>query len=644
MTTTNTSIVKIAALIAAFGIAAMSFSVVPARAQTTMTAAQLQAQIAALQAQIAALQAQLSGGATVSITFTRDLTMGSRGTDVTALQSWLISKGFSIPAGPTGYFWTQTRAAVAAYQASRGIVPAVGYFGPITRARVASEMAATGGTTGGGTTGTGALQGGEGLLTNDSEYGDVESTIDEGDSNQKVVGVEFEAQDADLAVQRVDVEFDMSGSSGSTRLDKYVDSVSLYLDGKKLATADASDADRDGDVSTLRFSGLNGIVRENDTADLYVTVNAVNTIGADEQNQDIIARIPENGIRAIDAAGISDTYFNDAYENTFTVDQQAAGTLTITTTSDNPDDSQVKVDDTNTTDDVTLLGFGLRPKQQDATVFDLPVQLVSTGTNLNQMVQSVSLMQGSKTLRTKTVSASSTSATIVFDNIDRDLNADDTTDFTVVANIKETGGTFGAGDTLTASTTGSLSGWDAEDQNGEQIDTADINGSATGGTITFQTTGVTVAKSSATATKTAATVSPGADYTQYAINFTVTAGDDDIYIDRSVQNTSSPSAAGAGVAWATTTSSTSGVTDQGTSNVTASGTDSGDTATSYRVAAGTSRTFTLNVTLTATGTGYTGVVLTGINYDTDSNTNDSTLYFTSGLDTFKTNDVLMTTI
>ncbi|PIW96259.1 hypothetical protein COZ83_01845, partial [Candidatus Kaiserbacteria bacterium CG_4_8_14_3_um_filter_50_23] len=57
--------------------------------------------------------------------------MGSTGADVTCLQNALIAGGFSIPAGATGYFGTQTRAAVASWQSSKNIAPAVGYFGPI---------------------------------------------------------------------------------------------------------------------------------------------------------------------------------------------------------------------------------------------------------------------------------------------------------------------------------------------------------------------------------------------------------------------------------------------------------------------------------------------------------------------------------
>ncbi|HUQ30070.1 MAG TPA: peptidoglycan-binding protein, partial [Candidatus Paceibacterota bacterium] len=79
-----------------------------------------------------------------SVTFTRDLTIGSTGADVTALQSWLIAGGYSIPAGATGFFGAQTQAALAAYQAKVGISPAAGYFGPITRAKVSGSATAGG--------------------------------------------------------------------------------------------------------------------------------------------------------------------------------------------------------------------------------------------------------------------------------------------------------------------------------------------------------------------------------------------------------------------------------------------------------------------------------------------------------------------
>lgn len=67
--------------------------------------------------------------------FTKDLTIGSTGPDVVALQKYLVKNGFMVmPKGVSyGYFGTITQRAVAAYQAKNGIVPAVGYFGPKTR-------------------------------------------------------------------------------------------------------------------------------------------------------------------------------------------------------------------------------------------------------------------------------------------------------------------------------------------------------------------------------------------------------------------------------------------------------------------------------------------------------------------------------
>ncbi|MEK7601818.1 MAG: right-handed parallel beta-helix repeat-containing protein [Patescibacteria group bacterium] len=75
---------------------------------------------------------QVLGASTYN--FANNLTMGSTGNDVIELQKFLLSAGFSIPAGATGYFGGQTRAAVIAFQKARGITPAVGYVGPITRA------------------------------------------------------------------------------------------------------------------------------------------------------------------------------------------------------------------------------------------------------------------------------------------------------------------------------------------------------------------------------------------------------------------------------------------------------------------------------------------------------------------------------
>lgn len=73
--------------------------------------------------------------------FSRDLTLGATGEDVRNLQVWLNAHGFVVAttgAGSAGnettLFGRLTQKALAKWQAAHGITPAVGYFGPKTRA------------------------------------------------------------------------------------------------------------------------------------------------------------------------------------------------------------------------------------------------------------------------------------------------------------------------------------------------------------------------------------------------------------------------------------------------------------------------------------------------------------------------------
>ncbi len=76
----------------------------------------------------------------------RDLTVGSQGSDVADLQGLLGEQGFlTMPVGvPFGYFGSLTKAALANYQASIAVVPATGYYGPITRMKMAEVFTAKG--------------------------------------------------------------------------------------------------------------------------------------------------------------------------------------------------------------------------------------------------------------------------------------------------------------------------------------------------------------------------------------------------------------------------------------------------------------------------------------------------------------------
>ena len=645
MSIANSNVIaKIAAVVAGLGLVAMSFAYAAPAAKADTTS-DLQAQITALMAQIAALQAQAGGSASAgtAVQFNMDLTIGSKGADVTALQQWLVSKGFlQMPANTSyGYFGAVTKAAVAAWQASAGISPAVGYFGPISRAKANAAAGTTGGTTGGTTT-TGDLKGGDGKFDNISSLGDIDSTVDEGDT-ANVIGVSLDAKDSDLSIQRADVTLTLPSSNASSLLERYVTKVSLVLDGKTLATMNASDASKDGRVFTMRFSGLNGVVRDGDTGNLYVKVTAVANVDSNDAGDIITVALPTDSVRAVNGAGVSDTYVT-AITETFSVSAASTGTLSLTEASSNPDDSLVKADDNNTTDDVTLLAFNVKAKNQDVTITDLPVGLVVSGTsNVNDVIQTVKLMKGDTVLKSKTVSGTGTSAQVTFDNIDAMIDQDSTETYKVVAVIKDFSATadsthFSAGDSVYATTTGSNTAWDVSDANGESVTPSS---SVTGGTVTFTGSAITATLSGTpVATKSVGTFSGSSDKLDGSITFKVAAGDDDIYLDATlVQGTTTVNAVTSGFGWATTTTSNTGTSTGYSASLSSSDTNSADSAGNYfKIPAGTSRTFTLVASIpTGIDSGTLGMRITGFNYGTAFGSMGSVYNF--NLDGFKTADV-----
>ena len=266
--------------------------------------------------------------------------------------------------------------------------------------------------------------------------------------------------------------------------------------------------------------------------------------------------------------------------------------------------------------------------QQDITVTDFPVGLVVTGaTNVGDVVQNVKLMKGSTVLKTKTIpSGAGTYAEVVFTDIDVTIEDGDTETFSVVATIKELddASLFDSGDTLTASTTEDLVGWDVEDADGENVDP---EGAVEGGTLTFQESGLTVTLKG-TPTATVQTVEGSADQVAAQIQFTVTAGSDEIWIDGDVvQGVTSPTTGTNGIAWATTTNSSTG-TSSVTGVLSASGSDtSGDVNNNFRVKKDQSRDFTFNVTVpTGIHNGAAGVRITGIKWDIDNDGTTANLY------------------
>ena len=112
---------------------------------------QILAQIEVLRAEIAKLGGAVPNvnailNANVNANFKRDLSVGIIGDDVRALQVWLNTHGYIIAeSGPgsagneTTRFGALTRAALIKFQKANSITPAVGYFGPKTRAALRTQ-------------------------------------------------------------------------------------------------------------------------------------------------------------------------------------------------------------------------------------------------------------------------------------------------------------------------------------------------------------------------------------------------------------------------------------------------------------------------------------------------------------------------
>jgi len=171
---------KLTTFVAAFAlVAAMVMTLAAPAAHAALTESQIQSILSLLssfgadQTTIDNVNASLrgqpspgsgsSGSAGASCSqFTRDLTLGSTGADVQALQNLLNSNGFQVAASGAGspgneseYFGALTQAALAKWQAAKGVNPPAGYFGPLTRAAFASSGvcgSTSGGSTGGTTT------------------------------------------------------------------------------------------------------------------------------------------------------------------------------------------------------------------------------------------------------------------------------------------------------------------------------------------------------------------------------------------------------------------------------------------------------------------------------------------------------------
>ncbi len=426
----------------------------------TLTANQIMAALTANPALLQSLTALLGGSntsTTGSAMLTQQLAVGSRGAEVTALQNFLQGNGYTIPAGPTGYFGAQTKAAVLAFQAAKGIAQ-VGQVGPQTRAAINAMMGGTTTTTttttttsgcqagwvvnpvtGASCTGTITTPGIEGTLSVTSSSVGVNSTIYEGDDMAAILGFKVEAKNSDIAIQRVKLDL-----GASTAIYNKIYQKVYVTDGSTvLASADlnSSTVVKDGGRYYITLAGINLVVPKNSSKILTIKADVRDSIDStDIDTETYTVQLANDGIRGMDGAGI-DQYSpatGSSVSRAINVDSSLtdAASLTVSASGSNPLSGQIAATDgsnDNEYNKLSLLTFDLKAKKDDLTMTDLTVTLASsTVSGAGATTTTIYLYDGS----TEIDSAETGTTRATFSDLDVLIAKDSTKTLTIKADVR----------------------------------------------------------------------------------------------------------------------------------------------------------------------------------------------------------------
>ncbi|MCI5108645.1 MAG: peptidoglycan-binding protein [Candidatus Pacebacteria bacterium] len=655
---------KYLAGIAILGMITFAFAFAIPQAQASSTVDVVCALVNCDAATRAALEAALGGSSTgASYTFTQDLTVGSTGEEVRQLQMFLNNNGYTVAASGAGsagsestYFGSLTAAALAKYQAANGIAPAVGYFGPITRASVNSMT--SGSSDSSSSSSSTGLQGGAGSI-NDADYVSKLSNekVGENEEDVEVAGLVLEADD-NSDIELVAVNLNFSKGTANRDFDKYADEISVWFDGKEVARVDADEFEDDKNYDRTITLKSGAVIDAGDTGELVVAASGVSNLDSNDAGETWTLEF--ESVRFKDALGavVTDSStgdINDGSGRTFSFETFATAAdveLKITDGDDSVNDARViDVDDTQDTDGVELFSFYLEAKgDSDITIDDMPVTYTSVGTNVDDIVNTLELWIDGELVDSVTAPSSATTTTsVTFDNFDYTISAGDKVEAVIKGDINDIeAGTFDEGDTLSVAfgeTETDDSAFDVEDEDGTDLVDADKTGSASAGAHSFYSTGIAVDLIS-TSTDVAVGTSSNDDSGTFTIKFKVTSVDGTIYIaDSAGVSTNTSSAQPADIDG--TDAVVYNVLKDGSATTSASATltksDAGDaTRTSsnlnWQLDSGESQTFTLTVSHTNVdgGAGLYQAVLKAIGWNTDDDANDYRLY-DFNLDGYETN-------
>ena len=409
---TNT-FAKIAAVVAGLGLVAMTFvAAAPAKAAemtTTMT----------------------TTTSTDSTTFNFNQKVGSKGASVTALQNFLIMKGFSIAAGATGYFGGQTKAALAAFQRTNSISPALGYFGPLTRAAVNAMIA--GGSTGAtssvpgcapgaafsSTTGAACTSstsstagittiGVEGSINIEKESAGLKTTIYEGDTKAKLLGVRIEAKDSDVNFSRVRVNLGTTTDTYNRQFSKVyiIDDTGAVLASKSLDSSSVTRVSGSPAHYYVTLAGFISTIKKNMKRSYYVAFDAYPSISSQYRTGSYTMNFEgTDAIRVTDGAGLDQySVAADQISQTFNISANLSDSALLTVSTDPAVRKATTIvanqgANNNEKDKEEIGSFRLLAEKDDVLLRDIDVTVASS-TAAGGTLQTLYLYDGSTAIGT----------------------------------------------------------------------------------------------------------------------------------------------------------------------------------------------------------------------------------------------------
>ena len=625
----------------------------PAPSAHAQSTSDLQAQITALLAQIQQLQAQTNNQSSVSVNLTRNLNVGMTGADVQALQRFLNSdpatqvaiSGVGSKGNETMYFGPATQAAVIKYQNKYrteiltpvGLSQGTGFVGASTRAHMNARgvvttptnptTPSTPGQSGNDLQGEGDLDTFEIDAANDD-------TIREASADSEIAVLTFEADNGDLILSRMDIS--LVAASGNTEKDPWdvFENISLWINGEKVTERDidARTDFQDRKTGTVRISGLNIVLEEDEEVEMVIAVTVQNGVKDAGSNADW--SITVDNLRYKDAQNVvtTDTSTGDLGNAVdFSIVERGDGEeLKFKTTDNNPEEQTVVVGDKNRTNNVTVLGYSIEALGGDIELERLYVNIQTGTATFDDVVSDVRLKVGSKTFKkddiVTTGNYSNNSVLVSFD-IDKKvtIDEDDIEDITVLVDLKPTT-KYTNGETIMAQITS-----DERDMTKAEgaDDVESFSGSIVGKMQTLISEGVSVPSDSVKmSTK---TLTNNSTIGEFKIEFEVEAVEGDFYI-ASQASTSSLATLG-GVQYSVDT--TSGTPTSLSAILDSTAKEQTDGV--YVIREGRSETFTLIVTIDASAAGSHRVALEGLLFSSDTNgVTDGTTYNVMPKNKFRT--------